>query len=195
VSALHAANRQIAAQQLPFYLCPSYSGQTVCQDPLYVTTIGFDKYAVRNYAAMGGRTAASLSPSSGIQPEGIMYPLSSNNVGGITDGSSNTLLLVETREELVAPWIDGSFAALCARWFDPSSPTFEGATVSINHTPYFPAVFPPVPAQAWGPSSEHAGGAHHLVADGSVRFLSENIDVTVYDAISTRGGDEPIYDF
>lgn len=43
----------------------------------------------------------------------------------------------------------------------------------------------------WGPSSEHAGGAHHLMADGSVQFVQDSIDVPTYYFITTRGGGEP----
>ena len=111
------------------------------------------------------------------------------------DGSSNTILLVETREEKVAAWIDGSFASLVARWLDVTQPDFGGNSVSINYMPYFPSVFGPVPNQTWGPSSMHDGGAHHALGDGSVRFLSENLDVNVYDALSTRNGDEIFGDF
>jgi prepilin-type N-terminal cleavage/methylation domain-containing protein len=194
-SSMDPVNRQIASTQLPFYLCPSYTGPTVATDSMYVSTIGFDKYAVRNYAAMGGRTALSLSTTPGFAPEGVMYPASRTRMADIVDGSSSTILLVETREEKVAAWIDGSFAAMCARWLNLLSPTLEGTTVSINYTPYFPSVFPGVPTQTWGPSSMHEGGAHHLLCDGSVRFISENLDVKVYDGLATRNGGEVIGEF
>ncbi|HVJ84083.1 MAG TPA: DUF1559 domain-containing protein, partial [Caulifigura sp.] len=65
LSALDPVNRPIASTQLPFYLCPSYTGSLNATDSLYVTEIGYDKFAVRNYAAMGGRTAYSLSGAPG----------------------------------------------------------------------------------------------------------------------------------
>jgi prepilin-type processing-associated H-X9-DG protein len=48
----------------------------------------------------------------------------------------------------------------------------------------------------WGISSmmtagsEHTGGVHALLADGSVRFISENIDRDTWWAIGTRTGGE-----
>lgn len=44
-------------------------------------------------------------------------------------------------------------------------------------------------------SSPHPGGANFLVGDGSVRLISENIDVTTYLAICTTGGGETTGDF
>ncbi len=48
VSALDPANRAVASQILPFCRCPSYSGKAYSDDPLYVTTVGYDKFAIRN---------------------------------------------------------------------------------------------------------------------------------------------------
>jgi prepilin-type N-terminal cleavage/methylation domain-containing protein/prepilin-type processing-associated H-X9-DG protein len=43
--------------------------------------------------------------------------------------------------------------------------------------------------------SDHEGGCHFLFGDGSVRMLSENIDMKNYRAISTIGGNEYVPDF
>jgi len=43
--------------------------------------------------------------------------------------------------------------------------------------------------------SEHEGGGHFLFGDGSVRLLSENMDMKNYRAISTIGGNEYVPDF
>ncbi|GAB4147160.1 MAG: hypothetical protein Tsb009_20200 [Planctomycetaceae bacterium] len=43
--------------------------------------------------------------------------------------------------------------------------------------------------------SRHPGGAHFSMGDGAVRFISENINQTVYQALSTINGGETIGDF
>jgi prepilin-type N-terminal cleavage/methylation domain-containing protein len=195
VSSLDPANRGPASQILPFYRCPSYAGRDYSDDPLYVTNVGYDRFAIGNYVALGATTVLGLS---GAAPaEGVIYPGSVNGFRDITDGTSNTVLIAETREETSSVWIDGTSAAVAARWTDLTNPpTFAGDTVSINYTPYFPGgVFPNSIGREYGPSSFHEGGAHHLLGDGAVRFLSENLDVTVYDALVTRDGGEVVGGF
>jgi hypothetical protein len=43
--------------------------------------------------------------------------------------------------------------------------------------------------------SFHVGGAHFLMGDGAVRFLSENMHMPTYQALSTRANAEIIGDF
>lgn len=43
--------------------------------------------------------------------------------------------------------------------------------------------------------SWHVGGAHFLMGDGSVKFLSQNMSMTIYQAVSTRAGSETVGDF
>ena len=57
-----------------------------------------------------------------------------------------------------------------------SSATFDAANETIQRL------------NAYG--SQHVGGAHVALADGSARFLSENIDLATYRALSTRAGGE-----
>ena len=46
-----------------------------------------------------------------------------------------------------------------------------------------------------GISSTHVGGAHVLMADGSVRFLSNNIGAVTLQAISSKAAGESVGDF
>ena len=44
-------------------------------------------------------------------------------------------------------------------------------------------------------SSPHVGGVHFAFADGHGRFVSEHIDLGVYEALLTRSGGEVPGDF
>ena len=191
VSSLDPQNQAMASTILPFYRCPSYSGPAYCTDPAYVTDVGFDKFAIRNYVAIGARTVVGLSGA--VRADGVIFPGSHTGFGDIIDGTSNTVMVAETKEEKAAVWIDGTSASVAARWLGlpPTFPDFAGNTVSINYQPYFPGgIFLNSIGQNWGPSSFHEGGAHHLLCDGSVRFLSETMDVLLYDGLATRDGQE-----
>lgn len=181
VSALHEVNRGPAANRIEVYRCPSYTGGTFSQAPLY--TALSTEYAIRNYAAMGGSTVGRLWQS----PDGVFYARSSTRIEDITDGTSHTIFVAETREPDAAVWIDGGTAAVVSRrYLETSSPLFAGPENSLNYKPYFVANGQGIDAQ-YGPSSMHAGGVTHVFADGSVHFISENINSVVYDALATRG--------
>lgn len=198
VSALAPANRASASQVLPFYICPSYAGKLYSENPMYVSYVGYDKFAIRNYVCMGAKSVFGLSGSPFFPAEGVMFPASKTKFRDITDGTSNTIILAETREESAAVWIDGTTASVAARWFDYTRPDLSGQTVSINYTPYFPGP-PLVPTnpieQLYGPSSMHPGGAQHLLGDGSVRFISQNLNVLTYDALVSKSGGEVVGEF
>jgi len=196
VSSLAPANQAMASQSLAIYNCPSYAGKKFTDHPHYVTKVGFAQFAIRNYVAMGARSVLGLSGA--IPAEGTIYPGSKTSFKDMRDGSSNTILICETKDERSAVWIDGTSAAVCARWFNvAASPTFEGNSVSINYKPYFQYEYinPMSIDQIYGPSSEHTGGAHHLLGDGSVHFLSQNLSVSVYDALATKNAGDVVGEF
>jgi prepilin-type N-terminal cleavage/methylation domain-containing protein len=124
VSALAPANRTVASLILPFYRCPSYSGKAYSDDPLYVTTVGYDKFAIRNYVTLGAVTVVGLSGA--VPAEGVMFPRSSIGFRDVLDGTASTIAFAETREQRSSVWIDGTTAAVAARWLNLASPTFDG---------------------------------------------------------------------
>ena len=44
-------------------------------------------------------------------------------------------------------------------------------------------------------SSLHIGGCHFVMVDGSARFLSENMDLQLFQSLLTRNGGEVVGDF
>lgn len=48
---------------------------------------------------------------------------------------------------------------------------------------------------SWGFKSKHVGGAHFLLVDGSVQFLSENIDHVTYQRLGGRADGQPVGQF
>jgi len=186
VSALDQANVPAAAFVISTYRCPSYTGPAFSPSPLYGRYS--PSYALRNYVAMGASTIGNLY----LQPDGVFYARSRTRIADISDGTSNTLFIVETREPSAAVWIDGGTSAVASRrYLESNVPSYAGPENSLNYQPYFVANGNGIDCQ-YGPSSMHPGGANHLFGDGSVQFISQNINVLVYDALATRAGGEPI---
>lgn len=48
---------------------------------------------------------------------------------------------------------------------------------------------------SWGFRSGHTGGAHFLLADGTVRFLNQNLDHTTYQRLGSRAEGKPTGEF
>lgn len=188
LSSMHTNNLPAARTIIPEYRCPSYSGVDYSTGDAY--TRFSNEYAIQNYLAMGSSTVGHIyGQNTGLfEPDGSIYPLSSTGSEDITDGLSNTILIVESREQESSVWIDGGVAAVVARPYDVgNSPTYARPEISLNYTPYFDYS---TPYSEYGPSSQHSGGAFHLYADGSVHFISENISSDVYVAATTRAGGE-----
>ncbi|MCL2005063.1 MAG: DUF1559 domain-containing protein [Planctomycetaceae bacterium] len=85
---------------------------------------------------------------------------------GITDGTSNTILLVERK------------TPVC--WMEPVDVLQAHAYLGVNQ-------------HADGLGSEHIGGVVVGFADGSVRFMREGIPLDVLKAFLTRAGGESVW--
>jgi prepilin-type N-terminal cleavage/methylation domain-containing protein len=72
-----------------------------------------------------------------------------------------------------------------------------GSPVKMNSPYQFPANSPTLQADNhWhGFSSTHEGGAHFLLGDGSVRFVSENLDINIYSRLAATADGNPTPDF
>lgn len=97
--------------------------------------------------------------------------------GHVTDGLSNTLMLGED-----VPAQNNWSAAFYA----------NGDHASCNGRINF---FPNTPQEWWNTvtfRSHHPGGAQFTMADGSVRFVPQTVDIIAYRAMSTRAGRETV---
>ncbi|HWL10786.1 MAG TPA: DUF1559 domain-containing protein [Planctomicrobium sp.] len=189
--------RDFAKNKIQVFLCPSSmreTDQTVSGGQL----TNSDVYTMHYYGVMGpigvnplteANYAADAVSSSGDNPtgnggfarQGVFYDLSSTRMRDITDGTSNTFGLGEIS------WNDAT--TVFRMWIRGTS---SSAAASCKNVVY--------PINAMGPASgnfnsisfgsQHTGGTHFGMCDGSVRFVSENIDLGVYMGTASRNGGE-----
>lgn len=104
-------------------------------------------------------------------PKGLMIYDRAFRIAEITDGTSHTLIVAEDTRWSDGQWINGR------NIFDQA--------YAINAAP------------SWENDirSAHPGGALGVLADGSVHFFEESLDLEVLASICTRAGDEVVEAF
>lgn len=127
-----------------------------------------------------GQAVTDYVGLAGVGKEGPMLPVTSKKAGmfaynratrlqDVTDGTSNTIAVISAANS--GPWAAGGKATIRA----------------FTEKPYING-----PDGIGGP---HQGGIHAAFGDGSVRFISENIDESILEALSTIRGGEVVGDF
>ncbi len=180
-----APNRNVV---IPMYFCPSYPFPKVC-------TVGYDymKGALTTYQGVNGtlRTSTQAKTASttygDVPKNGIFDYGEQRSISDCRDGLSNTLAIGEMthRDKTgdysqgggnVRPWILGDnatvglYATKVIQYPINAKVIRDTDGVLFNHLPM---------------SSYHAGGSDFLVADGSVRFLTESINFETYRSLAT----------
>lgn len=105
----------------------------------------------------------------------------------VTDGTSNTFLLLERRGELcVYPASMFSYNWQGAMTgMKPNSPNLHFDTDN-DETAY---------RRNGGASSHHAGGVHAAMADGGVRFISNNINFVTYNSLGGKSDGQVVGEY
>lgn len=113
--------------------------------------------------------AAVTGPASVFSPENrSVFPR-------VPDGSSTTIMVIEACGRRIA-------------WTDPRDVDVSDSPIKINSVGKQPGESPAIG------SSPHIGGCHVLMANGSVRFITENIDESLLKKLLTASGGDAVGD-
>jgi len=173
-----------------FYKCPS--------NP-YGTS---DDVRTDYFASQGGGSTPTCMSGGGTRSvftNGIFFNNSEIRFSDIQDGTSHVFLVGESRYCLLEGLQDSvgsprpSWASpfrMVGVWSNPYGVC--GAQETINS-------FDADPTKNWTSDeatrtfgSFHPGGCHFAMADGSVHFVSENIDITTFQGLGARDDEQPL---
>ncbi|MCA9036586.1 MAG: DUF1559 domain-containing protein [Planctomycetaceae bacterium] len=127
---------------------------------------------------------APVSSSGQCRGDGIFYHNSRVRMRDITDGTTNTFIVGERRTDTQLGWYS-TWPGMVAE----GEEAFQRILGSADHVPNDPH------SHFDDFSSFHTGGAQFVLGDGSVRFISENIDEGLYQSLATIRGGEVVGEF
>jgi prepilin-type N-terminal cleavage/methylation domain-containing protein/prepilin-type processing-associated H-X9-DG protein len=175
-------HNRIALESRPNVLvCPSDTAQPFIANTGSGVTINA---AVGSYAFVTGTNGPSQGIGESVKyvNTGMFVYRNTRRMADITDGTSNTIAVGEVFDGHLSNnpnvWSVAGRHIHCLRSTENPINTLPGTGIlyaGTNNGAFM---------------SRHTGGANFTLADGSVRFLTQNMDITQYRNISTiRGGE------
>ena len=141
-----------------------------------------------------------------LNQDGMFYACSRIKFRDLSDGTSNTLMLGESYTDpafvkdgqAMDHWYIGSPQADPCRCNGGTGGTefteFVGTTIApINARRVDPTLHGSLMELSFG--SYHVSGAQFVLADGSVKFLSETMNMATYQGLSSRNGKEVLGEY
>ena len=190
------ANSVILGQKLPPMLCPSDND----------VEIALGSWARGNYAANSGRGifTSTESPNPASRPFSGPFTMNSKvKMADFTDGTSNTIIVAELLKVKgddfrgVMHYPEGP---LYQHDNSPNSTVPDefrsGLCISTTAAPCTGTY------TAWNnravriaARSKHVGGVQVLMGDGAVRFISQNLNLTIWQSLGTHDKGEVVGEF
>jgi prepilin-type N-terminal cleavage/methylation domain-containing protein len=188
----NSANVTAVSQRIPVYLCPTAIIRRQVPDSACSETRAPGTYAVCTGSGDPYGTVADGNPNNGA----IVNPgTGSTRMRDFMDGTTNTLLLGESAWNFQDYlWSSGACSGQIRWGFTYWASPYPLATAFTTMAPFNPKT------AAGGANlsrfrSDHASVVGFTLVDGSVRFLSQNIDQSVLNSLGTRAGNEVLGEF
>lgn len=187
------------------FMCPSDPTNPKLNSQDGVASINTNNQGFHgNYVLCAGNTAFGTTPTNSTQLNGISFPLSAVRFAHVRDGLSNTLAASEIM--LIPEPIGGGSSAIDTRGRyhnnlhggcnfsslnPPNSTVWDRLPYCTNAQPLAPCLGGSGINHVISARSHHTGGVNAATADGATRFVSDDVDITVWQAAGSRNGREP----
>ena len=176
-------NNEVCKQTVPWARCPS---DIAPETRRWGGAVHKAEIATTSYMANGGSFYNSLSTHENTRSDyanGMSFRQSGIRIADVTDGTSNTIMFSERTWRVHRD--SNLFGMINQRFGYARGRTSHGHAQGIYE-------MNPAPIGTWGSlqtaaSSLHVGGANFALVDGSVHFISENINHTYRGRKETGG--------
>ncbi len=165
----------------------------VCAGPMSYGDYSTTDCGVAGMPAYCARSAAgsNVTARSGIFSMGNAAWYYASRIRDVTDGTSNTIALGEVRPEG-----NSYFGMFAIQAYGFATAYKINSTLRQPPTATVPQYGYPTGLQYnAGMGSAHVGGAHACLADGSVRFISDNVDFATLNYLSHKSDGKTIGEF
>ena len=167
------ANLPVRRQQLQLLTCPSLGHQELLQ-------VNGNDIQISDYAGCHHHVESPIDANN----TGLLFLNSRIRFGEIEDGSSNTFLVGEKKQDKQElGWVSGTRSTLRNTGALP-----QGFTGYANALPQSVPIGGPLDVGSFG--SAHTGGTQFVFGDGSVRFISGGIELKAYQQLGHRSDGE-----
>jgi len=181
-SIVPAPNGNFATSRIPVYQCPSDPATSVFR--AHVDYMGIQGGGEPDCWNNGAKDRV-------FSRNGVLYANSVVRMRDITDGSSNTVIVGESKYFYSQPGVPTRSWAIGTKMNGGIAFTNVVMMLPINSmVEVAPASVAKFCTKMLG--SQHVGGCHALFGDGSVRFLSENMNESTYHALGIRDDGLPL---
>ena len=197
-----AVNQPMTTRVLTALICPSDDGRKVYTGADATYGSGIANTARTSYGfSVSSANGCTLWDSESQTGRCLFGYSSRSKLEDCKDGTSNTVAVAETTLEVI-DGVTGSWA--CAQHVGLGVQLINPPNVKLNNWAccswQTPTPWASVPQRGrngeWGSAgSTHDGGLHLLLADGSVRFISESIDTTLRNNLATISDGKVIGEF